>query len=301
MSLSSAKPSSVDGESVSSVDNSTKFSDEEAKARTEQLLEDLKRLPTQPSAAMRVLWALGDTDTSAGELARLVEADPALSTRIMQLANTAQYGLFRRVSSAAHAIMVVGFVSVRSLAVSSACGLFVDKRRSVPENYWSHSAATAAASSVIAEYTDAPISDAFSAGLLHDLGIALLFRQSPETYDTVVERAAELGSLCEAEREILGADHVWVAASVLEAWHFPAPFTQAIGGHHGDPASADPLTQAVIAGKALAEHLGFTMGYDPVRDPAEVLEAVGIDVSRMDGVLQRVALQVDELAHLFSW
>jgi putative nucleotidyltransferase with HDIG domain len=273
-----------------------------ASERIQRLVDELKRLPAQPNAAMRVLWALDDSSTSAGELARLVEADPALSARIMQLANTAQYGLFRRVSSAAHAIMVVGFVTVRALAVGSACGLFVDKKRSVPDGFWSHSAATAAAASVVAEFTGAAMCDAFSAGILHDIGIALLFREDPDDYDKVIELVEKDGADLEVtEEQFLGVNHTWVAKAVLEAWNFPQPFVEAISSHHLLPENVDPLSKAVIAGRSYANRLGYVMTYDEPTDDTVITQCTGLEGERIEEIGQRVQEQIDELAALFSW
>lgn len=275
---------------------------QDATERIQRLIDELKRLPAQPNAAMRVLWALDDSSTSAGELARLVEADPALSARIMQLANTAQYGLFRRVSSAAHAIMVVGFVTVRALAVGSACGLFVDKKRSVPDGFWAHSAATAAAASVLAEFTNAALCDAFSAGILHDIGIALLFRESPDDYDKVIATVIEeQRPLEEVETQILGISHTGVAEAVLTAWNFPTPFVEALASHHQAPADVNALGKSVIAGRMFANRLGYTMTYDENIDDEIITACTGLEGERIDGVAERVQEQIDELAALFAW
>lgn len=274
----------------------------DAGERIQRLIDELKRLPAQPNAAMRVLWALDDSSTSAGELARLVEADPALSARIMQLANTAQYGLFRRVSSAAHAIMVVGFVTVRALAVGSACGLFVDKKRSVPNGFWAHSAATAAAASVLSEHTNAAMCDAFSAGILHDIGIALLFRESPDDYDKVIDIVKnESRPICEVEEEHLGVSHAWVAQAVLEAWNFPVPFVEALSSHHLTPEEVSPLGKSIIAGRLFANRLGFTMDYDEPVDDEIIMECTGIKAEDLDATGERIQSQIDELAALFAW
>jgi HD-like signal output (HDOD) protein len=272
----------------------------ESVAPVTTLADELQRLPLQPSAAMRVLWALSDDETSAAELARIVEVDPALSTRIMQLANSPYYGVSGRVSSAAHAIMLLGFTMVRALAVSAACGLFVDRRRGVPDGFWSHAAAAAVGAAVVAERTEAPVSDAFSAGLLHDLGSALIYRLLGDDYTDLVARAdADRRPLADAERAEYGITHAWAGAMALEAWKFPAGFVEAVGGHHDG--LADPLARAVAAGDALAVHLGHVPGHVGTPAAEEALAAAGIDPSRLDAVLMRVRAELDDLACLLAW
>lgn len=268
---------------------------------TQQLAHELGRLPTQPNAAMRLLWALDDPKTSAGELARLVEADPALSTKIMRLANSPAYGMFRGVRSAAHAIMVLGFVTVRTLAITTACGLFVDRRRSLPKGFWQHSAATASAASVVAPRLGVSVSDAFSAGLLHDLGAALLFRYDPETYDAVVdETISSERSLLEVEEETYGATHAWLAAAVLEIWNFPADFVGAVAGHH-NPNHDHALTRAVVLGKILAARLGRSMEHDETPAVSEVWKILNVAEDDVEPILESITLEVEELGNLFSW
>lgn len=269
-------------------------------ARATTLADELHRLPLQPSAAMRVLWALADDDASAAELARLVEVDPALSTRIMQLANSPYYGVSGRVSSAAQAIMLLGFTMVRALAVSAACGLFVDRRRGVPDGFWSHAAAAAVGAAVVAERTEAPVSDAFSAGLLHDLGTALIYRLLGDDYLELVAAADAAGRpLAEAERAEYGISHAWAGSMALEAWKFPAAFVEAVGGHHDN--LADPLSRAVAAGDALAVHLGHVPGHAGTPRPEDALAAAGVDPSRTDALLMRMRAELDDLACLLAW
>ena len=105
--------------------------------------------------------------------------DAVLSTHVIGLANTAFYGLTGKVSSAWHAVGVLGPATVRAIATAAAFDLFSDERRSVPGDFWAHSVTTAAAAAAIARRIGTQPNDAFSAGLLHDLGAALVFRRAP--------------------------------------------------------------------------------------------------------------------------
>ncbi|MER3453379.1 MAG: hypothetical protein C4344_07060, partial [Acidimicrobiia bacterium] len=134
---------------------------------THTLAKELIRLPAQPVAAVRVLKMVEDPRASAADLARLIEADPALSARVIRLANAPYYGLARRVSSASRAVVLLGFSTVRAIAVSAACGLLDDHVRAGSSRAWLHSLTTAAASSVVARALGYPTPDAFSVGLLH--------------------------------------------------------------------------------------------------------------------------------------
>src|SRR5215510_1514123 len=144
-------------------------------AETNDLINEITQLPVQPGAAMRLLWMLEDPRTSAADLGRLIESDPSLSTQVIRLANTAFYGLSGKVSSAWRAVTVLGLSTVRAIATTAAFDLFSEKTCSVPDDFWSHSVTTAAAAAVLARRVGIQPNDAFSAGLLHDVGTALVF------------------------------------------------------------------------------------------------------------------------------
>ena len=97
-------------------------------AETNDLITEVTQLPVQPGAAMRLLWMLEDPRTSAADLGRLIESDPALSTQVIRLSNTAFYGLSGKVSSAWRAVTVLGLATVRAIATTAAFDLFSENR-----------------------------------------------------------------------------------------------------------------------------------------------------------------------------
>ena len=267
-------------------------------AETNDLVAEITQLPVQPGAAMRLLWMLEDPRTSAADLGRLIESDPALSTQVIRLANTAFYGLSGKVSSAWRAVTVLGLATVRALATTAAFDLFSEKGRSVPDEFWGHSVTTAAAASSLARRVGVQANDAFSAGLLHDIGSALVFRRAPRRYDTVLERLAEdpTLTLIEAEREEFGVTHAEVGAAALSVMKFPGDLTDAIATHHNVPADVGPvLGRLLIAADALAISVdGVTHEHNaPI---GETLEALEIPASAEEALLEEVRRDQENLA-----
>ena len=218
-----------------------------ATAETNDLITEVTQLPVQPGAAMRLLWMLEDPRTSAADLGRLIESDPALSTQVIRLSNTAFYGLSGKVSSAWRAVTVLGLATVRAIATTAAFDLFSEKGRSVPDEFWEHSVTTAAAAAAIARRVGVQPNDAFSAGLLHDLGTALVFRRAPRRYDTMIERrvADPDTPLVDIELEEFGATHAEVGAAALGVMRFPAEMVEAIAGTpHARRVSSRPCSAA---------------------------------------------------------
>src|SRR6476646_5312177 len=212
-------------------------------AETNDLIIEVTQLPVQPGAALRLLWMLDDSSASAADLGRLIESDPALSTQVLRLSNTAFYGLAGKVSTAWRAVTVLGLATVRAIATAAVFDLFSEQGRSVPDGFWEHSITTAAAAAAIARRVGVQPNDAFGTGLLHDLGTALVFRRAPRRYETMMERhLADLAApLCEIELDEFGATHAQVGAAALSVMRFPAEMVEAIGEHHTTPSLVGSL------------------------------------------------------------
>lgn len=269
-----------------------------ATADTNDLVAEITQLPVQPGAAMRLLWMLEDPRTSAADLGRLIESDPALSTQVIRLANTAFYGLSGKVSSAWRAVTVLGLATVRALATTAAFDLFSEKGRSVPDDFWPHSVTTAAASSSLARRIGVQANDAFSAGLLHDIGAALVFRRAPRRYDAVLERlAADPGlTLVEAERQEFGLTHAEVGAAALAVMKFPPDLCEAISVHHCTPSEVGTrLGRLLIA----ADSIALAVDNRPSEQNApigEALEALEIPASAEEALVEEVRRDQENLA-----
>ena len=262
------------------------------------LITEVTQLPVQPGAAMRLLWMLEDPRTSAADLGRLIESDPALSTQVIRLANTAFYGLSGKVSSAWRAVTVLGLATVRAIATTAAFDLFSEKGRSVPDDFWPHSVTTAAAAAAIARRVGVQPNDAFSAGLLHDLGAALVFRRAPRRYDAVLEILAANPELSrvEAERQEFGATHAEVGAAALGVMRFPADMVEAIGAHHTEPTKITPVMgRVLVAADAVSIEVGGITS-EQNAPLADALEALDIPGAAAESLVDEVRNDQDNLA-----
>lgn len=269
-----------------------------ATAETNELINEITQLPVQPGAAMRLLWMLEDPRTSATDLGRLIESDPALSTQVIRLANTAFYGLSGKVSSAWRAVTVLGLATVRAIATTAAFDLFSEKGRSVPDDFWPHSVTTAAAAAAIARRVGIQPSDAFSAGLLHDIGSALVFRRAPRRYDAVEERLTADPDLsrCDAESLEFGVTHAEVGSAALSVMRFPEEMVEAIGEHHSEPARvASRLGRVLLAADAVALEVDNSTSEDHA-SLADALVALELPPEAGEHLLDEVRNDQDNLA-----
>jgi len=220
----------------------------------ERLLEELERMPAQQAAAVRVLYVADDPRSSAGDLAAAVSVDPVLTAQVMRLANSAYYGLSGRVRSADFAVTLLGFATVRSLAAASAAGA-IGADAVIPCDFWQHAAASAAGAAQISARLGVVRPEAFSLGLLHDIGAAVLCRIDPVAFHAIEARVTTPDSRQAAlfEKKAFGMDHMAVAAAVLGAWRFPDELVGAIATHHDVlTGSATKLQRCLAGGHALA-------------------------------------------------
>ena len=269
---------------------------------TTELLEELRRLPMQQSVVTQVLGVLDDPSKSAGDVAHSLQVDPSLCVRVLHLANSPYFGLSGKVASVERAVVALGNSVIRSLAVSTAAGLFAERSDSIPAGFWQHSVSAAAASSLVAQLTRVPAGDALCAGLLHDLGSALLYRHLPAEATEAWNRPVD--EIIAAERAAFAHDHAELGALALEAWKLPASIVAAVRDHHLPVGEVEGrLTKCVIAGEALANEIAGEDGprlAEPRPDPAAALAAVGLPDTDVAALLERIGEDADGLSGLLA-
>lgn len=218
------------------------------------LLSDLRRLPAQRPALLRVVQLADDPDCSARQMAEAVERDPAFTARMLQLANSAYYGRAGRITSIVPAVNLLGAATMRGLAVTMALGLG-GEHGPLPDGFWERAAMTSAGSELVAPLVGASAGDAFCVGLLREVGQALLFRAHPEAYGALRDGCGD-AELPAAERQWCGTTSGDLAAAALTASGLPPELGAAIAEqqHHGERGAAPmrPLARALRGGAAVA-------------------------------------------------
>lgn len=269
-------------------------------------LDSLRDLPT-PSQVVHEIWrVLDDENTSAMTLAAVLSRDTALSGRTLRLANSAYFGLPNPVSDVRAACVVLGFETIRGLAVGVAAldGLTRPAARVLDiQSFWRHSIAAASAAQLLAMKLGVPeTGTAFCAGMMHDLGRLVLAAMVPAEYGAVL-RGATAAELRSQEMERLGAGHDEVGGWVAERWRLPAVLVDAIAHHHEPPADGNwgrwgALTHLADAMALRAGHV--SVGALP-EDPADIalspdaLAVLGLAESALPEVQRRLAEDLDRI------
>ncbi len=217
-------------------------------------------LPTLPHVVSQILEKTRNSDASIEEVANLIATDQALVSTYLRLVNSAFYGFSRRITTLKQAITLLGFRSVRNVVVNAGvAGIF--RRRSFNNHYrhrlWDHSVTTAVAARVLAPVVGFKAKEeAFTAGLLHDIGKVVIDQYAPKP-SVAIQRRVELGEEARVvEQEVLGADHTQVGAWVSERWHLPKSLCWVIQYHHDwqnpDIPGGTDLVRLVAAANAIA-------------------------------------------------
>jgi len=203
------------------------------------LVSQMESLPSLPALYVEIIEELWSPDASISRISEIVSKDPGMTAKILQLVNSTFFGIRRRITDPAEAVAYLGIETIQSLALSVQAFSRFDVR-SVPgfsiERVWQHSLNVAAIARSIfqLEGRDKTIAnEAFTTGLLHDLGMIVLASNIPRHYALVVVHQA--GNNClrhEAELESLGSSHAEVGAYLLGLWGLPDSIIEAIALHH---------------------------------------------------------------------
>jgi len=268
-----------------------------AAGELEALLAQMDAFPANPSVAMRVLWIADDPRATAPLLANTLEQDPALSAKVLRIANSAYFSPGARVTNVPRAVVTVGFATVRALAAGAVTGL--DDGQGLPERFWEHSAQVAHATGLVARHFGVGANDAFAAGLLHDLGEGVMCRTAPDVWSEIAAwTATGTPDRLESERERFGADHTEVGGRILRAWHLPDELSDAVRSHH-DTTPANPLGRALACGAAFAALVCEELDDERSEAAMARLDREGISADFVDRVGPRLAEETAALAESF--
>ncbi len=201
-------------------------------------------LPTVPMVAQKVMQLVENPETSVDDLKRVIETDPAIASRILKVANSSLYGFSRSIETLAHAISLLGFRTVRSLVMAASLNQSFRHFGLTEKLLWEHAIVASTVSGALGEYggIGIPREEAFTVGLLHDLGKIALSNCSHDEYDDVIRTTYNDGrSFADVEREVFGFDHAEIGAQVARKWKLPGNLEAAIRYHH-EPESLAKLT-----------------------------------------------------------
>jgi len=249
-----------------------------------ELIASTSELAALPTTTVQLLELLDDSTVEAERVLAVIGKDPALTSNLLKLCNSAYYGMRRQVGSVKEALVLLGNQTVVTLAFATSMGDVLRGQLSAyglaKEEMWHHALATALGASHLITYT--PAKDykdrAFTAGLVHDIGKLLLNGPLTQQLEQLPPHAGGV-ELLAAEKRILGFDHSEAGAALAEAWNFPPMLTTAIEYHHHleGAAKESELQRSVYAANIITGCIGLGSSKKSVLpQEIEVLKDQGI-------------------------
>jgi len=275
----------------------------------DKILAKNKKLGSLPDIVHRVFEAMDDPGSTAAQIGKVINDDPALTARLLRLVNSPFYGFRSKIDTVFRAIALIGHNELRSVVLAtSALKVFTG----IPSDlvnmsqFWKRSLYTAVIARVLAAYKrEKEIERYFIAGLLHDIGSLLLYLELPDEMTTALRQSqAEKIPLWDAEKSVLGYDHGEVGGTLLKSWNLPPVLCEAVH-HHLHPAEAEEEYQDA----AQLLHLAWQIVRHHVeRDPlleegAEISESIwernNLRSDLLQQVLEKARQQFDASQDIF--
>ena len=224
-------------------------------------------LPSLPEVVLRITAAIDDPAVGVAEMGRIASEDPAVTARVLRLANSGFYGLSEPVTSAERAVTVIGARALRNVAMQCSIVRHYEHLRAIPDfdldELWRHLTLTAqlAQSIAVAAHprTRLNADDLYACGLLHDVGKVVILDSRTDEYLECIRIARRTAAqLHDAERRVFGFSHVEVGAMLAVQWQLPEKVAQAIEFHHGPTHAIHEYPHVGVI--ALADQLAYRAG-----------------------------------------
>lgn len=267
---------------------------------SQKLAAAVDRMPAFPRSVQQILELTKDVNCAPKDLVRVIDHDPVVTVKILRVVNSAYYSLPKQITSINHAVVYMGFNSLKNLALSiAAIGML--PKEGVPgfdaHQYLLHSLTTANIAKLLApRVADVDPNDCFIAGLLHDFGKVVFAQHMPREFREAL-MMAEWGqvALHLALREVIGTDHAVVGAMLVEKWRFAAPLVETIRHQFVDDLRDTGLIACVFAANQISKKLKFGAAGNPLFDelPAPIAQRLG-------GTLDEVIASLGDLDRMFE-
>jgi putative nucleotidyltransferase with HDIG domain len=268
----------------------------------DEVLKVISKLPSLPVVVVELLASIDQEDSNIEILAAKLSQDQALTAKTLRLANSSFYGMAHQVTTVQQSISILGFRTIRSVATTTA--LIGALPASTASNFdlpkfWGHGMVTALWARELAPSLLVNPDHAYTAGLLHDIGLLVLATQFSAQFAAVTQYQTQHGgTLTEAERIVMGTDHAAVGLALTRHWKFPEALQQAVADHHKTrTAQEGKLVTVVRYANAMANALSEAMETD-AKVPDEVI-ATALLIGLSAEVVNKLVVKVKaNFAHM---
>ena len=276
------------------------------KAGVDELVKHETSLGSFPDIYVRIKQVLDSPTSSAEDIAKVVSADPGMTSKLLKLVNSPVFGLASKIDSIPHAVSLIGIKELATLALGiSTINYFKD----IPPElinmkaFWGHSISCAVFAKLIANRVGEPSDRFFTAGLLHDSGRLIMYKNMPyASVQSLIYARHNTVPLVEAEKEVLDFTHQDVAQRLLQQWDFPPDLLQVIVNHHSPEKSPDAKGAAIVQladnmanGAAISNNNMFVL--PGMADSA--WKTLGLQPEDLKRIIERHDEDIDNISNAF--
>jgi HD-like signal output (HDOD) protein len=219
-----------------------------------QTIEKISSLPSHPVVIERITRLLSNPRTSAEDIGKAMTTDQSLATKALKLVNSAFYGFPGRISTLSHAIVILGFSTIKNIVLTASIfdsfrGKGMDVEGFNLERLWYHSIACGAAAQAIAKTVGgSEKEECFIAGLIHDIGKIILCHYLPDDFKSVIVHTRTNNVLFyESEKALFDTCHDEIGGYLVQCWNLPKNLQNAARYHHQpSPAHDHYQTSAIV-------------------------------------------------------
>ena len=204
-----------------------------------KVIARIDALPSIPSLYSELMEEMHASSPSIDKVGRIISQDVAMSSKILQLVNSAFFGLYRKISSPKEAVMLLGMETIKALVLSVKIFSQFDRKKLSFLNLdalWNHSLSTSVQAKSIGhheQFSKEQTGDTFMAGLLHDVGKMVLASNFSNTYQQILIKAHQSSyALWQVEKAVFGTTHAEVGAYLMGLWGIEQAIIEAIAFHH---------------------------------------------------------------------
>lgn len=267
---------------------------------SKKLAAAVDSMPAFPKSVQKILELTRHFECSSKDLVQVIEKDPVMTVKVLRVVNAAHYSLPKQITSINHAVVYLGFNTIKNLSLSIAAIGILPARNAAGfdgKQYLLHSLSTAGIARQLAlQVAEADPMDCFVAGLLHDFGKMVLAQFMPAKFREALELSqGSETSLHTTLREVIGAGHTEVGAMLVEKWRFPLDLIETIRFQHGPDLKDTSMIACVFTANQISKKLKFGFGGNPC-----VEELPPSIVKRLGGQLDQVIASMGDLAPVFE-
>lgn len=279
-------------------------------------VKEISHIATLPEITLKIVELVEDPKSTAQDLHKVINNDPALCARILKVVNSSFYGLPGQIGSINRAIVMLGLNAVKNIAIAASLAKLFRGGDLTPSfsarDLWTHSVATAAISKMLADALKLGLSDeAFLSGLIHDIGVMVEMQSDRSKLIDVINRTGgdskgvPATNLIEAEDAIFGANHQEFGAALCERWKFPRTFQLVTGFHHRMhevPADQRKLVAIVVAADRLSAEFGqgFRLDIASTEIGADLRDELKLTVEKLDELKKALPTHLKNASGLLS-